>query len=46
MADKNSYEASLAQAVHDCEHEVAVSNAAPAGPNRIERISEGLRKSR
>jgi hypothetical protein len=38
MADKNSYESQLAEAVHAAERECARANAAPAGAGRIERI--------
>jgi hypothetical protein len=40
MADKNPHESNLAVAVHDAEYEVAAANMAPAGPNRIERITK------
>lgn len=39
MADKNTYEAGLAEAVHQAEQEYAKANAAGAGPNRIDRIN-------
>jgi hypothetical protein len=38
MADKNSREAKLAEAVHAAEYEANAASAAPAGPGRIERI--------
>jgi hypothetical protein len=38
MADKNTRETRLAEAVHDCEYRAAQANAAPAGRGRIERI--------
>jgi hypothetical protein len=44
MADKNSYEAKLAEAVHAAEREVGLANAAPAGASRIERIVKADRQ--
>jgi hypothetical protein len=43
MADKNSYEASLANALHEAEREYGRANAAPAGPNRIQNINQACR---
>jgi hypothetical protein len=40
MADRNPIEANLAAAVHQAEYEYGKANAAPAGPNRIERIEK------
>jgi len=38
MADQNKYENALAEKIHEAERAVAAANAAPAGPQRIERI--------
>jgi hypothetical protein len=38
MADKNTYEANLAEQIHAAERAVGEANLAGAGPNRIEKI--------
>lgn len=38
MADRDPYELYLATVLHEAEREVARANAAPAGPQRMERI--------
>jgi hypothetical protein len=38
MADRNSIETKLAEAVHAAEYAAAQAISAPAGPGRIERI--------
>jgi hypothetical protein len=40
MADKNSYEASLAEAVHKAERTYGAALAAPASGDRIDRINK------
>ena len=40
MADKNSYEAKLAEAVHKAERAYGEANAAPASTTRIDRINK------
>jgi hypothetical protein len=43
VADKDSSQASLANALHEAEREYGRANAAPAGPNRIENINRACR---
>jgi len=42
MADKNTREANLAEAVHQAEYAVARAHDQPAGPNRNDRILKAV----
>ena len=44
MADRNSIETKLAEAVHSAEYDVARAYDQPAGPNRIDRLVKAIDK--